>query len=201
MKEYEGIPADLVRCMVGVAETLGVEMSPERIAGYWSLFGHYGERPLVKAILQFITTPGVGPFFPSPSQLIEILEGAPAATEAEATATWVSVLTACRGGGGSIAAMCAADPRIRVGLIAAGGEYNVRTGADGEDERWRQRRFVQGFMGATELRRKSVAQPQLMRGIVAHLGLDGPTKAALLGDGKQDETRTDRRSCATEKGR
>jgi len=133
---------DFVKAMYAVADLLDAEMTQTKVEGYWIMLQHYGEAQLIEALSHAAITEKR---FPVPARLIEILEGEDPATEAGAQAAWVAVMRCLSTP--QVYDLERSDPRIAAGITAAGGTWLLRTGADDEAMIWKQRKFVQAFMG------------------------------------------------------
>jgi hypothetical protein len=133
-----------VRAMFGTAEMLGVSLSAERVAGYWSVLGHFGTTRIVAALRVTARTARF-PRFPLPSELIEIITGVEGDDELAAVAAWVALLEALATP--EAYQMTKEDARVKAGVTACGGLYVMRTGSDGESMTWKQRKFVTAYRG------------------------------------------------------
>ena len=159
-----------VRAIFGAAETLGETLTEVRVRGYWSILGHYGTDRIVEALAISLR---INRWFPRPCELIDILDGNIGNTEADAIIAWVALLEILKTPAAKD--LCDRDPRVAAGVKAAGGLYDLRFRPSGEDDHWKQRKFIHGFTGWTRLRRlTSVGAPSPVSSILAGMQQNRP---------------------------
>lgn len=147
-----------IRAMFGTAEVLGREISKERVKGYWSVLGHFGDDVIVQALKVSVVRSG---YFPTPSDLISIINGEDKDPEAEAMAAWSELQNCLRSS--EAQSMIDSDLRVKSGVIAAGGLYDLRMGWSGEAVHWKARKFIKAFIGTSARRRKELAGREVKR--------------------------------------
>jgi hypothetical protein len=132
--------------MVGAAEIFGIQLTAERIRGYWTILQHI---PVTQLTTAWVVACRSNDRFPLPAQLIALVEGDTGDNdlEAEAAAAWAK-LEPLLSKPSDARDLVLSDERIAAGVAALGGLYVAHTGS--EALQWKRRNFILAYKGTAK---------------------------------------------------
>ena len=80
-------------CLVGAAEIIGRDLSPQAIKLYWEILKKYDIEDVVKGFMSHASNPDTGQFMPKPADIIKAIDGG---GESRAMQAWTKVEKAVR---------------------------------------------------------------------------------------------------------
>lgn len=164
-------------CLLGAAEIIGKQLSPQAIKLYWEILKNYSIEEVEQAFFSHASNPDVGQFMPKPADIIKAIDGS---GESRSMIAWTKVDKALRTIG-TYETVVFDDPIIHKVISDMGGWISFGEIIESEYP-FKANEFNKRYLGYAN--RRNIEHPKKMIGIFEVSNLENKQKVApplLLG--------------------
>ena len=167
-----------LNCLVGAAEIIGRDLSPQAIKLYWEILKKYDISDVEQGFMTHASNPDTGQFMPKPADIIKAIDGS---GESRSMQAWVKVDKAIREVG-PYETVVFDDPIIHKVLSDMGGWISFGTVTEDEYP-FKANEFNKRYLGYAM--RSDLTYPKKLTGMFEMQNLENDQKVAppvLIGD-------------------